>query len=301
MNISPRMSKFSSWSRRNVLFAAGTVTALLFCGWAVSRAQQPAPPNATTAQGIVQNFTTAPRGEVDGAVLDNGIRLHWPPHLQGRFRDILVQGDQVRATGRSETGPAGDTHFEIQNLTDLRTNASAENPDFAAGPPAPPLGPRDRARRMGPPAPPLNGPAGIAANNQDVRTIAGTVRNMNTAPRGETDGALLDNGVLLHWPPHLQDQFRNMITVGDRVQATGRMETGPAADTHFEVQSVTDLRSNATAANPDFVATLPPANLGSPVLDPAPGIPVALELRLRNLEKRMDQLQHDIERLREAR
>ena len=97
-------------------------------------------------------------------------------------------------------------------------------------------------------------------NNQDVRTITGAVRSMNTAPRGEIDGAQLDTGVLLHWPPHLQDQFRNLVAVGDRVQATGRMETGPAGDTHFEVQSVTDLRTNTTATNPDFVGGPPPVN-----------------------------------------
>jgi hypothetical protein len=86
-------------------------------------------------RGRIENFTTAPRGEVDGAVLDDGTWLHWPPHMQTRFADILKEGDRVHATGRTETGPAGDTHFEIQSVTNLRTNATAENPDYADGPP----------------------------------------------------------------------------------------------------------------------------------------------------------------------
>jgi hypothetical protein len=285
-----------TWIRRNALFVAGTLCALLIAGWTVSRAQPPEAGRTATAQGEVQSFTTAPRGEVDGAVLDNGIRLHWPPHMQDRFRGITAVGDQVRAIGRSEIGPAGDTHFEIQNLTNLRSNASAENSDFAAGPPAAPRGPRGPAGRMVPPGPPFRG-RGIAANNQDLRTMNGTVRSMNTAPKGEIDGAVLDDGTLLHWPPHLQDQFRSVVGVGDRVRATGRTETGPAGDTHFEVRTVTNLRTNITAGTPDFVAA--PPNLGA---SPTPGgIPVELEQRLRNLEKRMDQLQHEIERPREAR
>jgi hypothetical protein len=88
-------------------------------------------------RGQVKRFTTAPKGEIDGAVLGDGTWLHWPPHLEGRFTDILQKGVRVRATGRMETGPEGDTHFEVQAVTNLRTNATADNPDFANGPPPP--------------------------------------------------------------------------------------------------------------------------------------------------------------------
>jgi hypothetical protein len=283
-----RIPNIANWVGKRALWIAGAGALLLVGGWAVIRAQQPATPLSTT-HGVVQSFTTSPRGAVDGAVLDNGTRLHWPPHMQDRFRNLLLQGDQVRASGRLETGPAGETHFEVQSVTDLRTNRTAENPDFAAGPHGP--------GRRGRPVPPGPGAVAFGINNQDVRTITGAVRSMNTAPRGEIDGAQLDTGVLLHWPPHLQDQFRNLVAVGDRVQATGRMETGPAGDTHFEVQSVTDLRTNTTATNPDFVGG-PPASGVQAV--GAPQIPVELEQRLRSIEGRLDQLQHDIERLRES-
>src|SRR5207244_13335120 len=95
-----------------------------------------------TVRGTVKEFTTAPRGEVDGLMLSDGTWVHWPPHLEGRFKDIAARGDRLRATGRTETGPAGDTHFEVQSVTNLRTSATAENPGFAAGPPPPPPGPR---------------------------------------------------------------------------------------------------------------------------------------------------------------
>ena len=96
-------------------------------------------------RGKVERFTTAPLGETDGAMLDDGTWLHWPPHLQNQFTAILSKGDRIQATGRTETGPAGDTHFEVQYVTNLRTKAKAENPDFGNGPPPPPPGLRGRA------------------------------------------------------------------------------------------------------------------------------------------------------------
>jgi hypothetical protein len=231
---------------------------LLLFALGQSKAQPPDDEQATEVRGNVQRMTTAPRGEIDGAVLDNGTWLHWPPHMQAQFANLIKQGDQVRASGRTETGPAGDTHFEVQSVTDLRTNATAENPDFANGPPLPGRGSRGRGRRMRPPVGPVVALAPDARNRSPAVEVRGGVQRMTTAPRGEIDGAVLDNGTSLHWPPHMQAQFSNVIKAGDQVRATGRTETGPAGDTHFEVQSVTNLRSNARAENPDY-AVGPPA------------------------------------------
>lgn len=295
MNIFTRVPRQWNSRARHVLLGGAALTGLLIAGSTGIQAQQPSPPAATTAEGIVHNFTNAPRGEVDGAVLDSGVRLHWPPHMQNRFKDILVNGDQIRAIGRTEVGPGGDTRFEVQTVINLRSNARAENPDFGA---APVPGPRVPRVRMAPPIPPGPEPPAVGAV-QRVRTITGTVRNLNTAPRGEIDGVVLDDGVLVHWPPHMQDQFRSLVAVGDPIQATGRIETGPAGDTHFEVQSVTNLRSNQTVTNPDFAGAPAGPGFAPPA---APGeIPASLETRLRNIENRLDQIQRDIARLRESR
>ena len=76
-------------------------------------------------------------GEIDGAVLDDGTVIHWPPHMADRFTPVVVKGDQVKLRGRTETGPAGDTHFEVQNATNLRTNASVESELGGPRPPRP--------------------------------------------------------------------------------------------------------------------------------------------------------------------
>jgi len=213
--------------------------------------------------------------------------------MQDRFANILKEGDRVRATGRTETGPAGDTYFEVQNVTNLRTKDTVDNPDYANGPPPPPPGRRGRA---GPPTPPLGPDRRPArADNSEVSTARGKVDRFTTAPRGETDGAVLDDGTWLHWPPHMQARFTDVLKEGDRVRATGRTETGPAGDTHFEVQSVTNLRSNAKAKNPDFDDGPPPPPPGRGV---ARGQPADREQRLRDLEDQVDQLRQEIQRVR---
>ncbi len=115
---------------------AGVIWLAFACG--PVGAQPPREADVSPVRGTIERFTNAPMGEVDGAVLDDGTWLHWPPQMQGRFKSVLKAGDAVRATGRTETGPAGDAHFEVRTVTNLRTNAMAENPDFASAPPAPP-------------------------------------------------------------------------------------------------------------------------------------------------------------------
>lgn len=251
-----------------------------------SSAQPPSARDISTVRGKVERFTTAPLGETDGAMLDDGTWLHWPPHLQNQFTAILSKGDRIQATGRTETGPAGDTHFEVQYVTNLRTKAKAENPDFGNGPPPPSPGLRGRAAPLPPPA--------ASGGDGDASTVRGKVDRFTTAPRGEVDGAVLEDGTWLHWPPHMQDRFTAILKEGDRVRAIGRTETGPAGDTHFEVQSVTNLHTSAKAKNQDYANGPPP---------PPPGRGVApscadREQRLRDLENQVEQLRREIQRLR---
>jgi hypothetical protein len=236
-----------------------------------------------TATGKVTSFTTAPKGETDGAILEDGTVIHWPPHLESRFTGIVDKGDRVKVAGWMETTPAGDRVLEVRTLTNLRTNAAADND----GPPPPPPGRRGRAGRGAPP-PPLRAVFG------ETRTVRGKVDRFTKAPRGEVDGTVLDDGTWLHWPPHLENRFADILKEGDRVQATGRTETGPAGDSHFEVQSVTNMRTNARAENPDFAE-------GPPVAGPtrvAPRREESREEKLRDLENKLDQLRREIERLR---
>jgi hypothetical protein len=128
--------------------------------------------------------------------------------------------------------------------------------------------------------------------DRDLETVRGTVKRFTTAPKGEVDGAVLDDGTVIHWPPHLEERFKGIIEKGDRVEVSGRMETGPEGDTHLEVGTLTNLRTKASRTNED-VPPPPPAAGREPR-----GGPADLEKRLRGLEEKVDRLTEELRRLR---
>jgi hypothetical protein len=236
MNVS--RTNFRGLTRRSSSLAPLVAIALaLPFVFSEGKAQQPGPGDATTSQGTVRSLTTAPMGEIDGAVLDDGTVIHWPPHLADRFSAIVTRGDRIQAAGRMETGPAGDTHLEVQTVTNLRTNDSRENDAL-------PPGPGPRRRPLTPPPGPVRSPTATAS-----QTAQGKVQRMTSAPMGEIDGAVLDDGTVIHWPPHMANRFSAIVARGDRVKVSGWIETGPAGDTHFEVLTATNLRTNASSGN----------------------------------------------------
>jgi hypothetical protein len=281
MNTVRSMGEQIAGRSAGVAFIAAAALVLLL---GVEIKAQPVAGEPQTMQGTVRSLTTAPRGEVDGAVLEDGTVIHWPPHLEDRFRDLAARGERIRVTGRMETGPRGDTHFEVRSLTNVRTKTTRENDD---GPPPPP--PPGRSGRPGPRGPRERDRFARA----EAKTVEGKVRSLTTAPRGEIDGAVLEDGTVIHWPPHLEDRFGDLAARGERIRVTGRMETGPEGDTHLEVESLTNLRTKATRENDDGPPPPPPERRGA-----APDRPRDREQRLRQLEEQMEQMRREIERLR---
>ena len=137
-----------NWARRTIGRITGCKQAMLpALGLAMllpvyAAAQPPVGRNDQAMQGEIESFTTAPRGEVDGAVFTDGKTIHWPPHVGGRMADIIKIGDRVEVVGQQETGPAGDSHFEVRTLKNTGSGASVEVATI--GPPRPP---RDRGPR----------------------------------------------------------------------------------------------------------------------------------------------------------
>ena len=123
MNVLSRIVSSVGWPKTAASFAV-TALALCFAGFE-GKAQRPDRDATKTVQGTVRRSTTAPEGEIDGAVLESETVIHWPPHLADRFSAIVARGDRVKVSGRLEPGPAGDSHFEVQCVTNLRTGGIA--------------------------------------------------------------------------------------------------------------------------------------------------------------------------------
>lgn len=271
--------------------AAGSLFALL--GSAECQAQPPAAFAKREIEGKVERITTAPLGEIDGAVLEDGTWVHWPPHMQDRFRAIVKEGDRIRVTGRNETGKRGEPRFETHSLTDLRNNTTVENPDFAFGPPA---GGGGRGRKAPPPRSGDRPDAG--ADRAETREVEGRVERLTTAKRGEIDGAVLNDGTWVHWPPHLEDRFSTIVKAGDRLRVSGRNETGKEGELRFETRSLTNVETRSTVENPDFA--FGGRAIAEGRREAARGSSTDRERRLRDLEDQIGRLQRELEGLRSA-
>jgi hypothetical protein len=290
MNVLSRLL-MSAW--RPKIAAVCAITALVLTRADSNSIAQPPDGGATrTVQGTVRGSTTAPMGEIDGAVLEDGTVVHWPPHLADRFSGVAVRGDRIRVTGWTEISPEGDSHLEVRSITNLRTNASIANDGPA---PAPPPGPGPRRGPVPPPPPGsrFGNPNPAAA----TRSMEGTVQQLTSAPMGEIDGAILDSGTVIHWPPHLADRFSALFARGDRIKISGWTETGPAGDSHFEVQFLTNLRTNGTFGvdGTAFSSAGGPASEFAAPSDRRSNI----ELRLKALEDQVAKLHEEIQKIRD--
>jgi hypothetical protein len=240
--------------------------------WLMAQPGGPANADQRTVRGKVQNFTTAPAGEVDGLILNDGTWVHWPPHLADRFTAIVAKGDQVKAIGFMETGPKGDTKLEVSSLTNERTGRTSLNPDRPA----------------------VASPKGSAATDGS-RKVQGVVQSYTSAPKGEVDGLILKDGTWIHWPPHLADRFTAIAVKGDQVRATGFMETGPKGDTKLEVSRLTNLRTGKSADNPDQPLNSKVDDDSEPAINPPSQ---DMDARLKDLERQVQELRKEIDRLR---
>ena len=286
---------------RSLTFPAGPVMGILaaavgLAAWDTIHAQTP-DPEITVIRGNVEDFTKTTDGETEGAVLDNESEtvLYWPARLRARFLELLKPGDRIRATGRRMVGPDGNPRFLVRSITNLRTGQTVENDDFVEAPPVSPAFPPAEEPKEGPPRP-VSVPrkSGVLPARLVVR---GDVEKFTESPRGEIDGAVLDNQneTVLNWPTRLQDKFVGILRVGDRARATGHRTVSPTGNQLFVVKSVTNMRTGETVENPDYREPKPVASAEAP----SRARPADLEQRIAQLETQIDELRREIARLRE--
>ena len=267
MSLSKRIHRTASYLGLTAL--AGASGLLLLAQAGAGGAQPPKDGQTRTVRGVVERFTTAPKGEVDGCALDDRTWIHWPPHRADQVTALLVKGDRIRVTGRDETDKEGRSKFEAASITNLRTARSITLADDE--PDARPKGPKGKKGK------------GRRGRRGEVTVLRGTVERFTTAPKGEVDGFKMDDGTWIHWPPHLADQTTGVFRKGDRVRVTGSLETGKRGETKFEARSIVNLRTEKSV-----------------VFDEGPDA-ANREERLRALERRLADLLREIKQARAQR
>ena len=167
-------------------------------------------PNQLPAtRGTVRFFTMTPRGDVDGFVLADGTQVHVPPHLSTQLVAAVRLGDAVTVHGlRAAAAP-------MLAAMSVTGEASGQTVVDTGPPGGPGRGPGGRPDR-GPGAPHPGGP-GPAGMRPPPPPPGGTA----AGPRGEVNGAMLEDGTVLRMPPPEAARLTATLAPGQTVVAQG--------------------------------------------------------------------------------
>jgi hypothetical protein len=151
-----------------------------------------------TQRGQVQQFTLTPRGDIDGLILTDGTEVKTPPHLSTEIAYSVKPGDNVTIHGLHA---AALPLVQAVSITDEATGRTIVD----NGSPGPGRGPA----------------AGPAAPVTGLIEVQGRVRMALHGPRGDVNGALLEDGTVLRLPPPEAEQFAALLQPGQTLIAEG--------------------------------------------------------------------------------
>ncbi|OJY24821.1 MAG: hypothetical protein BGO98_18595 [Myxococcales bacterium 68-20] len=158
--------------------------------------QPPPQQQPTSVRGVVGQYLVTPNGNVDGLLLSDNTIVRFPPHLGAQLAKIVKPRDRVTVTGYTWIPKS----IQASTITNETTRRSITDTPPAPGTP--------------PPIPP-------ARVEQQQMSARGTIRALTHAPAGEVDGAVLTDGTIVHFPPHVGSQFANLLREGQQLAATG--------------------------------------------------------------------------------
>jgi len=165
-------------------------------------AQQPVPPpppgsvaQMTSIRGTISQYMMNPDGLVDGLLLSDNTIVRFPPHMSQQLVQAAKPQDSVRVDG----------FFEFQGMVHAITITNADSQQSVVDTPPSPQNP--------PPAP--------NPYARQPMSVSGVIKVLTYAPRGEIDGAVLDNGIIVHVPPPVGIQYASIFRVGAPLAASG--------------------------------------------------------------------------------
>jgi hypothetical protein len=179
--------------------AIPTMTALAQPGPIPPPPGGPPPPLANqqieTVQGTVSQYLMNPNGEVDGLLPSDGTQVHFPPHMSADLTQTVGPTNNISAQGVHENG----VHFRAFTISNLASGQSVVE---------------SRPSQFNRPLPP-------ELRGVELKPLQVEVKVVLFAPRGETDGAVLDNGTIIRMPPDVGMQFSALLQAGQSISATG--------------------------------------------------------------------------------
>jgi hypothetical protein len=143
------------------------------------------PAQLPESKGTVQAYSLTPRGDVDGLILSDGTEVHCPPPMSIQLVFAVKPGDAVTVHGLKARSVPLVAAASITNDSSGRT---------------------------------VVGDGGADADRMQVQ---GRVKAALHGPRGEINGALLEDGTILRLPPPEANRLASQLAPGQAVTAEG--------------------------------------------------------------------------------
>jgi hypothetical protein len=144
--------------------------------------------------GTVDQFLVNKHGEADGFLLTDGEEVHVPPHLSARLLRDVRPGSRVKVRG---VRPRGVRMVAAVAIDTPKGRILDEGPDARED---------DAAFEKAKHAP---------------MTAQGVVKRPIHGPKGETRGAVLEDGRIVRLPPHEAERFSELLVQGCKISVAG--------------------------------------------------------------------------------
>jgi hypothetical protein len=174
--------------------------------------------NSREVTGRVASYTTAPRGEMDGVVLDTGNRVHFPPHTGEAMLPVVGKGKVIRVVGVLVDKPEGKV-IEATSITDVDKGETVTVASVSR--------PREQPQPSGNVKPPSASQPTTTLTGAELKSKEGKVQGYTTAASGDMDGVLLDTGARVHFPAHVGKAVLPLVRQGATVRIIGWEVSGP--------------------------------------------------------------------------
>lgn len=149
--------------------------------------------------GTLDRFVLNPKADVDGLLLTDGTEVHTPPHLSSQLLAALVPGAKLTVHG------AKTRHGGV---------IAAVAIDPAKGERIVDTGPDHGHDKHGKPSHPPEKPGKAVLHS-------GVVQRLLHGPKGQAHGVLLDDGVVVRFPPHSAESFADLLVMDAPLSVRG--------------------------------------------------------------------------------
>ncbi len=176
----------------------------------------------TIINGTVGQLTSNDDSILDGFTLTSSAsttNVSFAPHLGQQVQQAIKPGSAVSVTGFAEKNREGTNQFRMISLTASKITIMETHPARPSTPPAAPT----------------------------LTTVTGKIIDYKISRRGQVNGLVMTDNVIVRIPPHVAYQLTNLATKGTTVTVQGYAR--PLREGQVQLRPLTILRASVLTIN----------------------------------------------------